>query len=409
MYADATIPPATAARGWPGMAALLPLALFVPFITGFVSWANAHGLFPLRPAIYLGGMALLCTGLTFVKSPVFPRTTLVILALLLLRAVDAALQRWPHPEGWQDITFSLGSTFLLALAGACACGHFLTHDRRPLLFTAALSVFVCTGANVAEFLGLFQNSSVPGRAAGFIGDSNDSAIAIVCMLAVFLTLSPKFSHSALLIAVAGAGVFPTLSRSGFLVYGLTVMLWAAMNLREHFTKLLLALAALITLSVSAVSVLSSASSDANTKNRISAIFGGDVEKMESTERLKDVMDGVHAAMEKPVTGLGTGSGTALWMPHNQFVSTWIDLGIFAAAAYAAVIFILIGGSLRRGGAGLLCTVPLLGFLPFSQMLVDTSAYWLCAFTAAVLTSPHPLRFAVLSDKPSTVPAHGLPA
>ena len=182
-----------------------------------------------------------------------------------------------------------------------------------------------------------------------------------------------------------------------------------MNFREHFTKILLAAAGLITLAAGAASLMAAASTDANTKNRVSAIFGGDVDKMESTERLKDVMDGIHAAMEKPVTGIGTGAGTALWMPHNQFVSTWIDMGIFAAAGYVAILLVLLAGSLRRGGQGLLCVVPLLGFLPFSQMLVDTAAYWLCAFVAAALTSPRPLRFAVRSGKPSTLTVHGVTA
>jgi hypothetical protein len=401
---------APATRSGIGMAGWVQIGLFVPFITAFVAWANQQGIFPLRPAIFIAGMTMLCLVLTLMRRPAFPFTVLCILALLLIRVFDAWSQRFEHFLGWQEVTFSMGSSFLLACASAVTCGCLVRGERRPLLWISALSVIICTGANIAETLGILRSSTVEGRTAGFIGDSNDSGIAIVCSLGIFLTLSRKFRHDVMMLAVAAAGIVPTLSRSGLLVYALVAVTWAALNLRAHFTRIMLSSAALIVAALTAVSFIAGSTQDKNVRDRISAIFGGDVDKMASNERLKDLTDGVHAAMLRPVTGHGTGAGFGGWKPHNQFVSLWLDLGILAAGAYALILLSLLAGALFTRGQGLLCALPVIAFVPFSQMLCDTAAYWLCAFTAAAVTSRRQLYFTLRSPAaPTASPAHGLPA
>lgn len=46
--------------------------------------------------------------------------------------------------------------------------------------------------NLLEFMGIGAYSSVPGRAAGFLQDANDSAIAIINGLTVCLVLLKDF-------------------------------------------------------------------------------------------------------------------------------------------------------------------------------------------------------------------------
>lgn len=405
-------PSTTPGRGWLLAATLAHLLLIVPFATGFIAWAYQTGRLPLRPAVYMIGMGLAGLAFTLPKLPVFSRTAVALLIFLFIRVADAAMQRWPNPDGWIDITFSLGATFFLTFVIACSCGVFLRVSMTPVLAASSLCVIICSLANVAEWLGFFIYSSVPGRAAGFIGDSNDSAIAIVCMMAVFLTASQKFLSSVIIIAVAGLGVFPTLSRSGFLVYGVTVMVWTVMNLRQHFTRIMLAAAAFITLGACLTGFMASRSQstgelkDANVERRMSALFGGDIDKMESTERMKDLNDGWNAAMDKPLTGLGTGAGTRRWQPHNQFVSTWVDLGIFGAAAFMVIVLTITLKSVSCGFSGFLCTIPLLLFIPFSQTLVDASSYWYAAIMAATLTTARPLRFALRSGVPTPTQEYG---
>jgi hypothetical protein len=75
-------------------------------------------------------------------------------------------------------------------------------------------------------------------------------------------------------------------------------------------------------------------------SRLQAIYDLDFEKIKSPERAKDLQDGWEAVSRAIMFGHGTGAGTNRWQPHNQFVSIWLDIGIFGVVFFAGLLFTL---------------------------------------------------------------------
>jgi hypothetical protein len=397
---------ATQGPGFWAMA--MHLLFFVPYLTGAVAWGYKNGYFPIRPVLYMLVFGLACLYTMRKQVFLFPKTSLCILGYLFIRLLDAGLlQRFPTEEGPLVSAFSIGSVIFMALIGIVSHGAWLPTGGKPMLWAAYATVAVGVCVNLAEYLGHGKFSSVPGRAAGFLVDANDSAIAIIFGLAIVLTLSKKFWWNAFWIGFSLLGVFPTFSRSGFLVYAAVVFIYLAMNLRQHFGKIVLMAGGGAALGVALMALASfqqssAAVKDTNVQSRMSAIFGGDVNKMGSSERMKDVMDGVEGAMERPVFGHGVGAGVYKWQPHNQWVSLWIEMGLVGAVLYVLLWVALLLKSVSSGLSGILCVVPLLLFLPFTQMQMETAVVFYAATLSALLTSKSPVRFAFC--RPSQAPA-----
>jgi O-antigen ligase len=414
LYPGQSTAPAEAAvtRNWIIMASLAMIALFVPYNTGFIAWAFRNGYFPLRPVIYLVLMCGINLMIHLPKKPAFSLSTLILLALLAYRLIDVILQRWPEPDGGMERAFRMGATLLFAGITSIVCGSCFRTSFVPLIAMAIVSILTSTGANLFETLGYIKNSSVPGRASGFLPDANDSSIAIVCMLALLLSLNKRFWLNMLMICISFGGVMLTYSRSGFLVLALTILAFLALNLRQNFKQIAVSVAASIVIGIGAITYLSfgsSAKKDSNVEDRMSAILGGDLKKMESAERMKDLSDGVEAGKLQPVFGYGTGAGTDQWKPHNQLVSTWVDIGLPGVIPYLAVLFLIAARAVLRPQAAMLCAIPVICFLPFSQMLMDTTPYWIVAILGLLRSSPSPVVIRFL--RPSTNPSasHALPA
>lgn len=410
-YVLLTGTPRGVSRGWIFSASLAQTGLLVPQITGLLHWASKEGKLPFSPALYVGVMVVLNLLLLLQRRPVFSHTGLAILGLCLLRLLDVICQRFGTPEIFASVATRLSLTCIFAFLSLLISSVTTRLSIIPICTAAITSILVSTGANLAEMAGYLKNSSVPGRAAGFIPDANDSAIAIICMLALLLTLQRYFWLNVALIAVSFAGVFPTLSRSGFLVLALILLVFFALNFREHAGKILLSAGLFIGLGIVATALLgmsNTARNDTNVQERLGAIFGGDTKKMESTERMKDLSDGLDGAMQKPLLGHGTGAGTVYWKPHNQIVSLWIDIGLPGAILYIAILLVLLWKACTQPAAALLGALPVIAFFPFSQTLVDTAAYWLIAMIAALRSSSRPLSIQLFhSASPTTHFTYGL--
>ncbi|MEZ5300133.1 MAG: O-antigen ligase family protein [Verrucomicrobiales bacterium] len=396
-------------RAWVECAAFCLLT--VPYTTGAMAWGYEFGFVPVRPALFLIAMSGICLLLTIPRKPDFAKSALLIFALLAARVIDAGLlQRFPTHGGPFKEAVSLGATVVLVMAIACAVGVYYRANRTPLVVAAALSVLVCVGVNLAEFAGHGQFSIVGGRAAGFWQDPNNTAMAITFMAAAFCTCSRKYWWNIAILGIAGVGVAVTLSRSGMLVFALTAAAFAALNLRQHFGKLALTAAIAVPLALGGIGIMAATATsqrDSNVQRRLNAIFGGDVDKMGSSERMKDLMDGVDALTKHPIAGMGMGAGTIYRQPHNQIVSVWLDLGIFGAILYGGVVAALLLKSALARFDGLLCVIPMIGFIPFSQFLCDFSPQWYAALIAAIATSARPLSIRLF--KPRTRAAACAPA
>lgn len=403
-------------RRWLFWACLAQIGLLVPQVTGFLQWATRQGMLPVPPVLVVGCMLLINVWLLLPRKPMVSKTSLLIIILCSMRLIDAICHRFGLLDTFAAMLTRVSLTLVFVLASILICGVARQDSVLPLCSAATISILVSSAANLAELAGHIKNSSVPGRAAGFIPDANDSAIAIICMLALLLTLQRNFWFSVVMIGVALAGIMPTLSRSGFLVFTLILATFFVQNLRKHSGKIIAASACFFLLGCLAVAIIGSSSNnrnDVNVQERIRAIFGGDTQKLESSERMKDLNDGVEGAMLRPIFGHGLGAGSGgghpqQWRPHNQFVSLWIELGIIGAGVYTIILLALLWKACTRPSATLICIIPVIAFLPFSQTLTDTAAYWLVAIMAALLSSVRPIQFSLWrpQSQSSSIP-HGL--
>ncbi len=364
----------------------------VPYTTNLIPWASREGFFPLRPALYLLALAVATIGCTLGRKPDFTLTTVVILLFHFLYLVDAAvLRRFDHPSGSNYAMMTHGAVLLSTFALAWFIGAVHSLTWIPVMVSCASTVVICSLVNFAEWFGVHSFTIVMGRAAGFWGDPNNSSIAIVVALAVFLTLNKNIWVSFGLIALSFIAVAITLSRSGIIAELLVIIAYLVVSCRRNPKAVTKALSVTVPLVIAAIIfALSNMSSkvlrEADVKDRLGALLGKDTGKMASGERMKDLNDGLKAVRLKPVTGYGVGAGTAKWQPHNQLVSVWIDGGVVLAFSYIAVLGLLTFKCFSSGLHGGLCLLTLFIFIPFSQILHTHMGYWMSAIVLVNSTS-----------------------
>ena len=138
----------------------------------------------------------------------------------------------------------------------------------------------------------------------------------------------------------------------------------------------------------------------DTSGRMQAIYELDFEKLKSPERAKDLADGWEAVMQKPILGWGTGAGGEKWQPHNQFVTQWLDLGLGGVLLYAGTLLALTFACAMKGFSGGFCLIPVWLFIPCSQVLLETPAYWMCLAVGAMAIFPARLTFRLHKSQPS---------
>lgn len=202
------------------------------------------------------------------------------------------------------------------------------------------------------------------------------------------------------LALAIIGIVPTFSRSGMIVYVLTFLVFCVLHFRTHSRQILLTVGLGLGLGSMAIGAFAMTVKDDNAKNRLAGIFGGESSKMASSERMKDLSDGLEAALQRPLTGHGMGSGTLHWKPHNQFVSLWVDMGIFVAAAYILLLLTLLIQCILHHRMATLLMVPHLAFIPFTQMQLEAVNVLYSLLLAAYLGSHSRIRFSLTSPPTS---------
>ena len=259
-------------------------------------------------------------------------------------------------------------------------------------------------------------SVIGGRPAGFVAQPNEAIIVVCLMLGIVLTLNKGFWSNALMIAISAVGVGLTLSRSGLVVFALMVMLWLVTNLRQHTVKILIIVGISVPAVIAGFAVLEHMASsrnfgtDTNAKDRVAAITGiftGNTDKMESSERSKDLQDGWEGVTDAPIFGHGTGCASSHWQPHNQWIAIWLDIGVGGLILYAGTLLFLTVRSLLAGGRGIFALVPLWLFSVFSQNLVEMASYWLCAGVAASVVTTSRFRLALRNEASLQHPTHSL--
>lgn len=377
---------------WIAMAVVVFVAFTVPFTTNWIQWANNNGIFPIRPAIYLVLTSMACIMFVIGRKPDFTLTSIIVLVFHLAYLFEATvLHRYSHPSGESYGMMKHGAMLLSIITLIWFLGVMHRTSHLPILIASALTIMVGSFSNIAEWFGLHSFSIVMGRAAGFHGDPNNSAIAIVLALAIFLTLSKNMWLSFCMLGISFIAVAITLSRSGFIAELAICISYLIASYRKRpvlVTKALtITVPAVIVVIVYLISNMSSeALQQSDIKDRLGALTGGDSQKMASGERMKDLTDGLNAVRMQPISGYGVGAGTSKWQPHNQLVAVWIDGGIIFGVLYLMILGSLTFKCVAMRGRGGLCLLALIIFIPFSQVLNNSIGYWMTAVILMNITS-----------------------
>lgn len=404
---------ASAAKARFSLAAwLLPVAavtLFAGHMSGAMACLSEHGSMPVKPRDFTLGFSALTLFLIFLNRPAFSPAALFLLIIPALRMADAALLKRYINVALEDpniAVMTLASVLLVTLISLLV---LCTENGKAIaLKSAIVIIFLGAGSILYEAAGLAQYSQIPGRPAGFLTQPNEAIIMVCLMLGIVYTLSENFWANVGVTAVAAVGVGLTLSRSGMLVFVLLVACYFVGNLRRHFGKIVIIVAASVPAVLAGFAILLQMASsrnfgtDKNAMDRVAAItgiFSGQTDKMESDERMKDLRDGWEAVTDSPLTGHGTGCASSHWQPHNQWVAIWLDIGVGGVLLYGVTLLYLTALCVMSGGKGVFALLPLWAFSVFSQNLVETAGYWMCAGVVAVMATKSRFRLALRKPQP----------
>ncbi len=393
---------------------LLPwtaVILLAGHMSGAVACLYAQGTFPIKPRDFTIGLVAVNICLALLCRPSFRPALGLLVVLPVIRMADSGvLQRYTNfALGDHSIAVMIMANFTLVMFASLVI--LSTGDWRKIAIWAAIGVIVLDcGSVLYEGLGYAKYTQIAGRAAGFLTQPNDAIIVLCLALGVLLTLNERFWLNIAMIGIGAVGVGLTLSRSGLLVFVIQTGIWAAMNLRRHFTKIALIFAVAIPAAAVGFALLSDMAAsrnfgtDKNAQDRVAAftgIFSGDTDKMESSERNKDLRDGWEAVLRSPIVGHGTGCASSFWQPHNQWVAIWLDIGFAGPVMLAGVLIFTTARSVLARGKAVLAVVPMWAFTVFSQNLVEMAAYWFCI--AVALNELTSSRFRLVFRKPLSQP------
>lgn len=381
--------------------------LLVPNFTSALHWGDQFGGSPVKPRDYNILFTLVSVILVFACRPAFCFPALALGTIPLLRLLDAAfLQRYNHIEfGGHSIYVMMLAGYLIVTIGAILSLN-ASKGREIAVWVAAITIAVNSAVNLYEYLGFAHYTRIPGRMSGFHVDPNHSPIINCLMLGILFTLNPRYWWNMLLVLVSALGIALTMSRSGMAVFAAMTGIYVLLHFRERIAGMLgLAVVALPVLVVG-IGIMGASSTkqgivkNEDTSSRMQAIYELDFEKLKSPERAKDLADGWEAVTLKPFLGWGTGAGGLKWQPHNMFVTQWIDLGLPGLFHYVGALLtfsVLCAFKRFRGG---FCLMPVWLFIPCSQVLLETPAYWYSFAVAALVLFPKRFRL-VLQSAPRT--------
>ncbi len=378
--------------------ALLPAASYL------MSWANAQGLWPIRPLFYTVAVSCFAIGISLLRRKQFCVAPFLVFLIPVLSLLDLLILRRYTPPGGLSMTIGgTGSNTLMVLVALLLIACFYRFTKTPLLWFAFLNIVLVSGSTFMDAMGIIEGSKIHGRAAGFAVDCNQSCNANLFALTIFLTFSKRPKLCFVLIGVCFLSAVLTLSRSGMLSMAMITMLYVMICLRKKPSDVIIAAVCLLPIAITlgASMVAKKASEEKGNKDaedRMAAIFSGDFSKMRSGDREHHLKDGLHAIPQKPFFGYGVGSGTAKWCPHNMLVTLMLDGGLILLGCYLLILLVVGLGVLQNMGQGIMLLFSSVIFIPFSQTLVVELPYWIVIICAFYLNSQFFFSFRVAGNK-----------
>ena len=392
---------------------VIALALLVPVTTNWLSWTYQNADFPVKPRDFIIGFGGLMLMLEVFNRPAFCWQALLPAGFVLFRVIDAAvLQRYSvvalgtHEFYVMIMLSNFIVTLLLILLPSTERGAGIA------CWLASVVILACTAANLYEWAGYGSFTRIPGRMSGYLEDPNHSPILMCLLLGILFTINPGFWWNITMTGIAAVGIAITLSRSGMAVFAGMALVYIGKNFRQHAKGILIIAALTVPLAVAGFTFLAQSARSGVTTNedvgaRLEAIYNLDFEKIKSPERAKDLEDGLEAVGRAIMFGHGTGAGNNQWQPHNQFVSVWLDLGIFGLIFFAGLVLTLLVLSVRQRFRGIYCVMPVLLFIPCSQVLLDTPVYWLTITVALYTLIPRRIKFTLFNQR--AISTHAVPS
>ncbi len=373
-----------------GIVILIGVLLVVPFATGILGYYSRFGNFGSGAKAYLLLMAGLAVGVGVMRHPRPSPAILLFVLLQLLRLIEAFFRSSAtYTNAWERldvVPVQIGS-IVFTIAVFCLGGSGATL-RKTALIAAGLTIFLCTVANMWQWhdSDAFVKET-PGRSAGWLWDANASADAIVVMMALFLAISPSAWLSAAVVAVSSCGLFCTLSRSGALVFVLTLVTYFIFVGSKSIRHILVFSILVVGFCIGGAYYFDFdyhptqsnwvAKQDEGRKN---ALLGKGLSEidLDGTDHLYLMKDAIAGIKANPVLGYGTGaSGGEPFMPHNEVLAVWLDNGIAGLFIYLLAIGWLLAECWRRQPKLLVACVPILAIVPFSHSTLEDRFYTFC--------------------------------
>ncbi len=353
------------------------------------------GISPLKPILFVMLAVAACIGLSMLNKPRFAPVALLVLLLPLVRIFDAVILARADVSSVGQVGMDMMRMLLVLIAILAV----LSTDQglRAARWAAILAICLTTSSEIYEMLGLAKFTSIPGRFSGFNGHPNFPPVLLCEMLGIVFALSPNFRLNCMLMGVAFVGVALTYGRSGFVVLALMGGFYILMNARRNLGFLIVIAAIAIPLVGVGFAILQSQTEkgivkDRNTSERLEAIYSFDLDKLKSPERVKDLSDAWEGVMAKPIFGHGTGVSGALWAPHNEYISIWLELGIPGLLLFVGTLGTLVIRSIMTGGRAGYLLFAILAYTPAGQGRIEMPHFCLALSTAAVLLWPERYRF-----------------
>lgn len=364
------------------------------------------GISPLKPSLYTVVVVAGCIGVSALSGIRFAPVSLLVLLLPAVRLFDAALlsrsvTTLQNQAGMDHLRIMLIILATLAVLST-------TPGMNAVRWAAILAIFMTTGSEVAEMLGLAKFSSINGRFAGFNSHPNFPPVLLCEMLGITFALCRSFKLNCLLIAVSFVGVALTYGRSGFVVLALMCTVYILQNARRNLPFLLLMAALAIPAAGVGFAILQSRTEqgvvkDKNTSDRLQAIYELDFEKLKSPERAQDLAHGWEGVMQKPLLGHGTGVSGVLYAPHNEYVSLWLELGIPGLLLFVGTLGALVVRSFMTGGKAGYLLFAIIAYTPAGQGRIEMPHYYLALATAAYILWPQRFRIVVATPTSPATP------
>lgn len=290
-----------------------------------------------------------------------------------------------------DVMLVLSCLMIFASPGA-------VHSARwALVFAVLFGVAL----NIYEFFVPMTFSEVHGRSAGFFGNSNLSAEALVLGMILSVTVLPSSFRGPFLL-LTGVGIFVTFSRGGIMAWFIAVsgLLFFTKGVRAKdlvWTCLLSLLVVGIVLLPKLDTILKTMDQagviNKNTEERLAWLTNpSGVSDDSSWSRVYVAQQAWRKFADHPWIGGGTGTMYESFdiSPHNQYLSYMLDYGVVGATIVPLLTLALIWGArgeTRRIG-----------------LLFGATILWLSFFTHTILSVEYSLvLFALLAAMGSTAP------